>query len=216
MAQIEIQGIDISHWQGKIDFSKVKAAGKEFVIIKAGGSDNGRYTDSMFSEYYDAAIKAGLHVGAYYFTGRNFYNVESGIADAEHFIKILNGRKFDFPVWCDIEATQPGRRDDATAAAIAFCDRLEQSRYFAGIYASVISGFKSRLDHDKLTKYAHWAAQYGKKCKDADAQMWQYSSTGKVDGISPRVDLDISYVSYPDIIIKKGLNNYTKKRSGAT
>lgn len=211
MAANEIYGIDVSHWQSNIDFDKVKAAGKDFVIIKAGGSDAGHYKDVRFEDYYKAAVKAGLHVGAYYFTGRSFYREDAGINDARHFMTLIAGKKFDYPIFCDIEATQPGRRDEATRAAVAFCDTLEKAGYFCGIYASVISGFKSRLDHDKLVKYTHWAAQYGKKCKDPDAQIWQYSSTGVVPGISPRVDLDISYTDFSKIITSKGFNGYAKK-----
>lgn len=211
MSNKTYQGIDVSHWQndaGEIDYHRVARAGVKFVIIKAGGSDAGFYTDKCFEKNYTGATAAGLSVGAYYFTGRNFYGRESGKADAARFADIIKGKKFDYPVWVDIEATQPTRRDDATLAAIGFCDEMESRGYFCGIYASAVSGFKSRLNHEQLTDYAHWVAQYGKQLTDKDAQIWQYTSAGIVDGITGKVDLDISYVNYPAIIKKRHLNNY--------
>ena len=91
-----IMGIDISHWQGNIDFNKVKASGIDFVIIKAGGSDKGFYKDPKFEENYKKAKEAGLKVGAYYFVGRKFYGNVSGVADAHRFIHILDDKQFDY------------------------------------------------------------------------------------------------------------------------
>ena len=104
----QIKGIDVSHWQGNIDFNKVKKAGYDFVIIKAGGSDYGRYTDKKFKENYQKAVAAGLHVGAYYFNGPRCQGAASGVADAKHFLQILSDLKFDYPVFCDIEAVFKG------------------------------------------------------------------------------------------------------------
>ena len=208
-----IKGIDVSHWQNVIDFKKVKASGIEFVIIKAGGSDKGFYQDSRFIENYAKAVAAGLYVGAYYFAGKNFRGVESGIADAERFIKILNGLKFEYPVYLDIEAQENRYKEEITDAAVAFCQTMEKAGYFTGIYASDISGFKDKLDHEKIKSYAHWVARYGKEpevCKEYG--IWQYSSKGSVSGISGSVDMDLSSVDYAKVIKEKGFNNYPKKK----
>ena len=206
-------GIDISHWQNVIDFEKVKASGIEFVIIKAGGSDKGFYMDSRFKENYNKAVAAGLSVGAYYFAGKNFRGVENGCADAQRFIDLLKGLKFDYPVFLDIEAQENRYKEEITDAAVAFCNMLESAGYFVGIYASDISGFKDKLNHERIKSYAHWVARYGKEpeiCKDYG--MWQYSSKGSVSGISGSVDMDISYVDYPKTIKAKGFNGYPKKK----
>ena len=87
----KILGIDVSHWQGKIDFERVKKSGIKFVILKAGGSDKGFYEDKTFRSNYEAAKKAGIDVGAYYFVGKSFYGVEAGVADAKRFCKIIGG-----------------------------------------------------------------------------------------------------------------------------
>lgn len=205
-------GIDISHWNGLIDFEKVKASGVEFVIIKAGGSDKGFYQDSRFKSNYEKAVAAGLSVGAYYFAGKNFRGVENGCADAQRFIDLLKGLKFDYPVFLDIEAQENRYKEEITDAAVSFCNTLESAGYFVGIYASDISGFKDKLNHERIKSYAHWVARYGKEpeiCKDYG--MWQYSSKGSVSGISGSVDMDISYVDYPKTIKAKGFNGYPKK-----
>ena len=211
---MKIQGIDISHWNGDIDFSKVKASGVDFVIIKAGGSDKGFYTDSKFKENYAKAVAAGLSVGAYYFAGKNFRGIESGITDARKFIKILDGLKFDYPVFLDIEAQENRYKEEITDAAVAFCEEMEKAGYFVGIYASDISGFKDKLHHDRIKDYAHWVARYGnepKVCKEYG--IWQYTSKGSVNGIVGSVDMDISTVDYSKTIKEKGFNGYPKKES---
>ena len=208
-----IKGIDVSHWNGDIDFNKVILSGIDFVIIKAGGSDKGFYTDSKFKENYDKAMAAGLHIGAYYFAGKKFRGVENGIADAEKFIKILNSLKFDYPVFLDIEAQENRYKEEITDAAVAFCKTMETAGYFVGIYASDISGFKDKLNHNRIVNYAHWVARYGKEpeiCKDYG--IWQYSSKGSVSGIVGSVDLDISNADYSKIIKDKGLNGWPRKK----
>ena len=210
---MEIKGIDISHWNGNIDFNKVRAAGIEFVIIKAGGSDRKFYTDPMFKTNYEKAKAAGLMVGAYYFVGKNFYGDLAGIEDAKRFIKILQGLFFDYPVFVDIETTDARYKELATDAAIAFCETMEAAGYFVGIYASDISGFKEKLNHERLMQYTHWVARYGKKptnCKEGFIH--QYSSKGAVDGIIGSVDLDVSNYDYSKLIRDKGFNGFIKKK----
>ena len=206
-----IKGIDISHWNGSIDFGKVKASGIDFCIIKAGGSDKGFYTDSKFKVNYDTAVAAGLFVGAYYFAGKNFRGIEAGVADAKRFIDILKGLKFEYPVFLDIEAQENRYKEEITDAAVAFCQEMEKAGYFVGIYASDISGFKDKLIHDRIKSYAHWVARYGNEpiiCKEYG--IWQYTSKGSVNGISGSVDMDISTVDYAKVIKEKGFNGYPK------
>lgn len=209
----KIKGIDISHWQGKVDFEKVKKSGIKFAILKAGGSDAGFYEDKTFKRNYEAAKKAGVEVGAYYFVGKNFYGCEAGILDAKRFLKIIGGCQLEYPVFLDVETTQPVRKEEATEAAIAFCQELENNGYFVGIYSSDISGFREKLNHEKLLSYAHWVADYTdpvKECKEH--QMRQYSSKGYVNGVENNpTDLDYSNVDYGKIMREKGLNGFKKK-----
>ena len=206
---VKMKGIDVSHWNSTIDFNKVKADGYDFVIIKAGGSDAGFYQDSKFKSNYIAAKRAGLEVGAYYFVGKNFKGAENGRADAIRFHTLLYGNTFSMPVYVDIEATGTKDRAEATKAAIAFCNYMESQDYFVGIYASDVSGFKDRLEHDKLLKYSHWVARYdGNLTVCKEAHMRQTSSEGKVSGIKGNVDLDESYIDFPAMIKSKHKNGY--------
>ena len=205
------KGIDVSHWQGNIDWNKVKKAGIEFAIIKAGGSDAGFYTDSKWEANYKGAKAAGIPIGAYYFVGKDCVTAAAGKADAERFLKILKGKQLEYPVYMDNEAQPASAKVGITEATIAFCETMESAGYFVGVYGSAVSGFKERMDDSKLTPYADWVAQYTSKCSyKGKYGIWQYSSKGSVDGISGNVDLDYGYVDYPAIIKSGGFNGYTK------
>lgn len=206
-----IKGIDVSHWQGTIDWDKVKAAGIKFAIIKAGGSDAGFYTDSKWEANYTGAKAAGIPIGAYYFVGRDCVTAAAGKADAERFIKILKGKQLEYPVYMDNEAQPASAKAGITEAAIAFCETMEAAGYFVGIYGSAVSGFQERMDDSKLKAYSHWVAQYADKCTySGEYGIWQYSSTGRVDGIKGNVDMDYGYIDYPSIIKNGGFNGYEK------
>ena len=212
-----IKGIDVSHWQGTIDWNKVKKAGIEFAIIKAGGSDAGFYTDSKWEANYKGAKAVGIPVGAYYFVGKDCVTAAAGKADAERFLQILKGKQLKYPVYMDNEAQPTSAKAGITEATIAFCETMESAGYFVGIYGSAVSGFKERMDDTRLTPYAHWVAQYASKCSyKGDYGIWQYSSKGFVDGISGNVDLDYAYVDYPSIIKSGGFNGYTKESTPAS
>lgn len=210
------KGIDVSHWQGTIDWNKVKAAGIQFAIIKAGGSDAGFYTDSKWEANYKGAKAAGIPVGAYYFVGKDCVTAAAGKADAERFLKILKGKQLEYPVYMDNEAQPVSAKSGITEATIAFCETMEAAGYFVGIYGSTYSGFRERMDDSKLTAYAHWVAQYASKCTYSGKYgIWQYSSKGSVDGISGNVDLDYGYIDYPSIIKSGGFNGYAKESTPA-
>lgn len=205
--------IDISHWQGNIDFNKVKASGIEGVIIKAGGSDAGFYKDNMFEKNYANAKAAGLYVGAYYYVGAGCVSAPDGLADSQRFEKMLVGKQFDLPVYIDVEETPPSKKEGTTEAVISFCNYLESKGYFVGIYASDISGFKERLQLDRLKKYTLWVARYGSRPQYATSwNIWQYSSTGRVNGISGNVDMDECNRDFPKEIKASGKNGYTKEK----
>lgn len=204
-----MKGIDVSRWQGEINWKAVKNDGIDFAIIKAGGSDDGFYKDSRFEENYKNAKEAGLSVGSYYFVGPGCVSSTDGAADAKRFLDIIKGKQFDMPVYIDIETTPPALKREATDAVIAFCEALEKAGYYVGIYASDISGFKDRLDCDRLADYDKWVAKYGAKPIYVKSYgMWQISSSGTVNGVKGYVDIDEAYKDYPNIIKKACLNGY--------
>lgn len=204
------KGIDVSHWQGRFDWARAASEGIKFAVIKGGGGDGGLYTDSRFAENYDGAKKAGIPVGAYFYSGA--LTTDSAAAEADMFCdKILAGKKFELPVYIDVEDPKMlalGKRK-LTDIVRTFCERCEQKGYFVGIYSS-LSYFSSMLIDSELKRYSHWVAQWGDRCTYPDKSclgMWQNSSSGTVAGV--RCDTDILYVDFPPLIKAKLRNGFT-------
>ena len=213
-----IKGIDVSAWQGIIDWKAVKAAGIQFAIIKAGGSDDGIYTDSKFERNYEQCKSYKIPVGAYWFIGPNCITKADGEADAARFLKLLKGKQFEYPVYVDIEPPlKPANRKYNTDAVIAFCEYMEKAGYYTGVYGSTYSTFQSLVDDSRLTSYAHWVAQYANSCTYWNSYgIWQYTSDGYVNGIGGRCDMNYCYVDYPSRIKAKGLNGFKKSITTTT
>lgn len=202
------QGIDISRWNIITSFDEIKNAGIDFVIIRIGGSNGGYYKDPKFELYYKAAKKAGLKVGCYYDTGADFISSEKGYAAAEHFLTLLDGHSFEYPVYADIETAATVYKKGITDAAVAMGRKLESNKYFYGIYASDVSGFHDRLQIERIKCFSLWVARYGKKPQYVEEYaMWQKSSKGELPGVRGNIDLDECTVNFPSIIKKAGLNN---------
>ena len=200
-------GCDLSHWNWINSFETV-ADSVDFVILKAGGSDKGFYTDSTFKNRYNAFSSLGVPVGVYYFVGQNFTSEEDGVADAMRFIDIIGDRILQYPAILDLEATRMCDKDAVTDASVAFLDTLERYGFYAMIYASDISGFKDRLDLGKLSRFDKWVARYGSEPKYVTSYgMHQFTSSGHITGIARDVDLDYSFKNYPEIMKQKHLNN---------
>lgn len=207
--------IDVSHWQGDINFASVRSELIEGVIIKAGGSDAGFYTDSKFNINYENAKANNLNVGAYYFVGKKCLSKNDGIKDAERFINIIKDKTFELPLYIDIEVQPNGYKEGVTDAIFGFCETLEKAGYFAGVYASDISGYKNKINYDRIkTRFTLWVARYGSKptyVKSYD--VWQYSSKGKIYGIDGYVDLNECYKDFPSIMKNKGYNGFKKEET---
>lgn len=200
------RGIDVSVWQGDIDFNAVKASGVEFVIIRAGYGIGCK--DKWFEENYRKAKTAGLDVGAYWYS----YASSAGEADleAQSCVNILSGKSFEYPVYFDLEEkSQLNRgRDFCDSLITSFCNKLEACGYYAGFYTS-LSVANNLVSSRVRDRYALWIAQWNTHCDyQGSYGLWQYSSSGSVDGISGRVDMDYAYVDYPSVIKNAGLNGY--------
>lgn len=204
-------GIDVSVYQGNIVWPKVKAAGIEFAIIRAGYGKLASQIDEKFITNYNGATQAGVKVGAYWYS----YATTPAEAkqEAEACIKVLNKRKFDYPIYFDVEeqrAFSTGR-ENVSAMIAAFCDTLERAGYYAGVYTSA-SAASSYFNDNVRKKYDIWVAHWGVNKPSYDIYgMWQNSDRGSVNGISGAVDTDVAYKDYPKIMEGCGLNNYPKK-----
>lgn len=186
-----IQGIDVSHWQGQIDWNKVKASGIKFAILKCGGSDAGFYTDKTFEYNYKECKRVGIAVGAYYFVGKDCITYEAGQADAKRMLAIVNGKSFELPLFIDCEAQDAKHKVGITDAIAGFYDCMKVAGKNAGVYASAVSGFKDRIEDNRIQHIPHWVAQYYDRCTyDKPYIIWQKSSKGRIDGINGNVDLD--------------------------
>lgn len=191
-------GIDVSAWQGRVDFNKVKKSGYEFVIIKAGGNDDGYYIDGRFETNYAAAKKAGLKIGAYYFVNHDFSS-KNAQKDADVFYNIVKNKTFDLPLFIDVETTPSNAKITVTTGINIFCSYLRQKGYKTGVYASAISGFVDRIDTRFLNSCIYkWVASYSYKpsAVGSDYCIWQKSSTGRVSGITGNVDINECYVDF--------------------
>lgn len=192
--QTPIKGIDVSKWQGKIDWKSVKEDNINFAIIKCGGSDaSSPYTDPRFYENYQEAKKHML-VGTYYFAGDDLL-VKGGNILAEHCLSIIKACYFQYPVYLDIERNIfIGRQEQVTKEAINFCETIKNYGYTPGIYASDISGFYNSLILDRIKQYSIWVARYGSVPKYvSEYDIWQNSGNGIVKGITGAVDTNFCY-----------------------
>lgn len=206
--------IDVSKWQESIDFDKVKSAGVEAVILRCNNWN--KYTNSVekdprFEEYYTKAKAAGLKVGAFYYTWQ--CDVLGARKDAELCMEYLRGKQFEYPIYFDLEWHKALSKGKSVCSAMveAFCNALEEQGYFAGLYISR-SPLQTHITENVANRYALWIAEYGvnKPNYNGTYGMWQYSDSGRIDGISVNVDLDECYVDYPKIITEGGYNGYTK------
>lgn len=205
------KGIDVSRWQGPIDWDAVKQTDVEFVILKSGGSDAGLYVDPTFEHNYKECKRLGIPVGCYYFVGSKCTSAADGLADAKQFLGIIRDKQFEYPVYLDYEAPSPANKQGNTDAAIAFCQHVQDAGYYVGIYASDISGFADRLDLSRLEGYDKWVARYPDTPKYVPSWgIHQYSSTGSVLGIQGNVDMNTAIQDYPMIIKNAGLNGFAK------
>lgn len=216
---MKTKGIDVSYYQGEIDFKKVKAAGVDFVIIRAGYGNALAYpkqNDSRFEEYYKNAKAAGLNVGAYWYSYAD--SVEEAKQEAKSCLAAIKGKTFEMPIFFDLEEQKQFAKGRSFCDSIvkAFCNALEEAGYFAGLYISR-SPLQNFISSDVAKRYALWIAEYNSKCNYSGSYgIWQYSSTGKISGISGNVDCDYCYVDYPSIIEKGGFNCFKKTAAASS
>ena len=198
-----IEGIDVSYYQGNIDWDEVKNE-KQFAIIRMGYGKSKK--DKKFEDYYEGAKAAGVQLGAYLFSYAE--SVDDAEKEAEHALDLLKGKQFEWPIYYDIEADALNK-GDVNAKLDKFCTILQENNYFCGVYSSA-SPLKSKFDSSVLAKYAVWVAHYGVKQPGYNGEwgIWQYSDKGKVSGIKADVDLDVASINYADVIMSKGFNGY--------
>lgn len=194
-------GIDVSKWNGEIDWEIVKAEGVDFAIIRCGyrGSTSGwLIEDPFFYKNLTGAKKAGVKVGLYFFTQAT--SPVEAVEEASMVVSLLGDTAIDYPVFIDIEgAGGNGRADNLdaaarTAIANAFCRTIRNAGLDAGVYSSRY-WYYNNLNADELDTLRIWLAEYrDTPLYTGRYDMWQYTSSGSVAGIEGRVDLNVSYL----------------------
>lgn len=196
-----VLGIDVSKHNGNINWTEVKNSGVSFVIIRCGyrGSSTGALIeDPKFKANVQGATAAGLKVGIYFFT--QAVNQIEAVEEASMTVSLIKNYKISYPVFLDVEASG-GRADGLdtgtrTQIVNAYCQTIQNSGYTAGVYANK-TWLNSKLNVGSLGGYKIWLAQYAAApTYNGRYDMWQYSSTGKIGGISGNTDLNISYLGY--------------------
>lgn len=218
-----MKGIDVSQHNGAIDWPKVKKAGMEFAIVRAGYGRFRNQTDKLFAQNAQGALDAGLHLGAYWFSYA--LTPDEAREEASLCSEVLapyRGR-LGFPVYFDYEydSERYAKEHDVspdrelrTQLICAFCAELERRGWRAGVYTNN-DYLKNRVDASRLSPWELWLADYTGG-PDISCGMQQTGSTGRVDGISGNVDTDTAFTDYPALVREKGWNGFEAQTSGWT
>ena len=205
------RGIDVSRYQGNIDWAQVARSGQQFAIVRAVSSDNsGVYEDPLFVKNANGAKAAGLRTGAYYYT----YAQTQAYADIEiaAFLSALSGKQFEYPVFVDVEddTLKPLGKNRLTDLTLYALQKIEKAGYYAGVYTNT-NFAKNNLVMSKLENYPLWLSDYLAVVNyPGPYDMLQYTSDGSVNGISTKVDKDNSYQNFLPQIMAGGWNNYPR------
>ena len=189
------KGIDVSYHNGTIDWKRVKQSEVEYAIIRCGyGTNDKNQDDKKWEENVKGCIDNNIPYGVYLYSYAD--TVEKASSEADHAIRLLQGKKFKYPVYYDLEEDAIRKKLSKTEIAnIAktFCNKLSAKGYTVGIYANK-DWFTNYLTDSCFNNWTKWVAQYNTVCNyQGKYDMWQCSSTGRVPGISGNVDLNYSY-----------------------
>ena len=194
-----VAGVDLSLYQGDVDFSKVKNAGFDYCMLRAGYRTYGGgivTADSKFETYVSDALKNNLDVGVYFFSSA--INTNEAKEEANFVLNAIRPYNIKYPIVIDVEDITTGTSrqaslssDELTEVVKTFCETISNAGYSVMIYSN-LKGFVANLNLEELEKYDKWFANYSQTpYYPYKFTMWQYSSTGKVDGINGDVDLNI-------------------------
>lgn len=204
-------GIDVSQYQGLINWDVVKDH-IDFAIIRCGfGQDLPGQDDKLFKRNADECTRLNIPFGVYLYSYAK--NATDAKSEAKHVMRLIKNYKMAYPIYYDLEdENTTGKQTNEVIASIAktFAEELEKNGYYVGIYASLY-WWKTKLTNPIFNKYTRWVANYAAELNfDKEYDMWQYSSTGWVEGISTIVDLNYCYKDFPKIIKAVGKNNFDK------
>ena len=192
---MSVKGIDVSEFQGKIDWNKVKSDGIKYAILRCGfGMNITSQDDSYFKYNIEQCEKLGIPFGVYLFSYAN--RVEKARSEAQHTLRLIKGHKLSLGVWYDIEDNNTSgkvSKEMLTNIINTYCNTIKNEGYCVGVYCSV-SWLDNKIESQIKNNYPIWVAQYYSKCEYTGKYvLWQYSSSGKVNGISGNTDMNYLY-----------------------
>ena len=193
-------GIDVSHYQGEIDWDAVKNSGVTFAILKIGeywSSSKKVIFDQFFERNYQACKRLGIAIGGYFYSYA--FNSSEANEEADICLSLIKNKKFELPIFLDVEdkliknavANGVASVESLTSAAVTFCERMSSAGYQGGVYASR-DFFYNYFNIPTLERFAIWLAHYTSVQTDYTGKydFWQYTSKGSVPGINGNVDLN--------------------------
>ncbi len=196
-------GIDVSKYQGEIDWDVVAAEGVEFAIIRCGyrGMQSGALVeDTYFKANLEGAKAAGIKVGVYFFSQAT--NPIEAVEEASMTLELLDGAELDYPIFIDTEGGGGTARadlidaDTRTLVCKYFCKTIKNEGYTPGVYSGRYY-YYNKVHVEELEEYTIWLAEYrDTPLYENRYDMWQYTSKGSVAGIEGNVDLNVSYLGY--------------------
>lgn len=209
---VKLKGIDVSVYQGDIDFEK---ASKEidFAVLRAGFGRYAKQEDDKFQRNYAGFKKTGTPVGAYWYCYAT--SADEARQEAAVCLQILKGKQFELPIFYDILEDDhiPKLKAAGDVSKLineivpAFCSVLEQNGYYVGVYCNP-NGYDNYLNDSNKQRYVQWVADWRGTCGyTGEKVMWQYSAKGKVSGIAGDVDKDYAYTDFA-VIKEKGFNGW--------
>lgn len=188
-----MKGIDISKWNGKIDFEKVKNSGIDFAIIRCGFGKDKSQKDTMFEEYYRECRRVGIKLGTYLYS--YVTTPENALLEARNCLEFIKDKQFEMGVYYDIEDIKslPMGRNGITKSCQIFCEEIEKNGYKAGVYSSLF-WFNNYMNVEGIKQYRIWLAQWANKATAKfKIDMWQYTNQATFNGINGHVDADESF-----------------------
>ena len=210
------QGIDISQWNGSINWNEVKAAGIDFVIIRCGyGENNTSQDDKYWAANVAACEQYGIPYGVYLYS---YATSESQIdSEVQHVLRLLQGHKPTLPVYLDLEENDQAALGNAKISnmALRFCSQIQAAGYKTGVYANLNWYNNYIVNFASNGNYWHWVAQYPSREKYYDNrwpvgnavvetcayggryETWQYASNGQIGSMTCRFDLNLWYGTFP-------------------
>lgn len=188
------QGIDVSQWQGVIDWEQVKASGIDFAIIRCGyGKNYSEQDDLYWQRNVSECERLGIPYGVYIYSYAT--DIASAKSEAEHVLRLIAGHNLSYPVYFDMEDNST-LNSDLAAIAETFCTTVSNAGYPVGVYANLY-WWNTYLTDARFSQWYRWVAQYNSSCDYAgNYSIWQYSSKGSVPGISGEVDMNY-LIGYP-------------------